>query len=740
MSFKCKYNFTRYENPSNGFSIVSYVSDDPQIPDEAKTEYPSNKLYSSFMALGRYLPQNPEVEYILDGTWELDSVFGLQLRVEVCDEIMPGTLDGIKRYLNSGLIKGIGDKTADELISKFGTDTLKIIEDEPEKLLAIKGISSERLEQIIESFALSKPNRELMIFLGQYGISDALYAKIRNEFGSGAMFILKKNPYVLCSISGVGFKKADDIARKMGAKHNDQNRIKCAILHVLKESKIAGHLFLPQRELYEKSKELLDSVQGLPKVSNSELNNGFHSLADKNEIVHESGNIYSWLSFRNESESAKAIALMLSIKCNEVEIEEELINVQDGIGIELSERQQDAVRSVFLNMASIITGGPGTGKTTVLKVILEIYRKIFKDEKILLAAPTGKAARRMAESTGMPAYTLHKSLQLRSDDDDGKEIRAMAKLEENFIIVDEFSMVDMGLAYMMLSAINEGARLLFVGDADQLPSVGAGNVFRELIQCGLIHTTYLDNVYRQSSGSLIAQNAAKIKNDDINLLYGSEFEFIECETSEEAAQIAMATYEKELEMLEQDLSKVQILTPFRKRGNACSNNLNEILRERINPPSSDKPEIQSGLKTFRLGDRIMQIKNKNGISNGEIGFAVEIDSARELILEFSDSRIVHYNATDCQMLELSYATTIHKSQGSEYETVIITILNDFFIMLRRNLIYTAITRAKKKVVLIGHKQALATAILKNDIDQRNTLLCQRILNFNRQLEILNASI
>jgi exodeoxyribonuclease V alpha subunit len=450
-------------------------------------------------------------------------------------------------------------------------------------------------------------------------------------------------------------------------------------------------------------------------------------------------------------------------------VRQELEIVQRSLSIQLSDEQEKAVLMAFSNRISIITGGPGTGKTTVLNAILGVYKMIFKSGEVLLAAPTGKAARRMHESTGMPAMTIHKALRLKAEedpeDDDGRS------LSFDFVIVDEFSMVDMSLCSWLFGSLKPSASLLLVGDADQLPSVGAGNVFFEFINCNRIPVTTLNIVHRQKSGSLVARNAAKIRKGEHILDYGEDFKLLRCEDSEEAADVIKVEYMRELGRL-RDLSKLQVLAPLRRKGAACSNYLNGQLRELANPPSPFKKEVKIGEKIFREGDRVMQVKNHGDVSNGEIGYIKSVKLSKDefdpdddfelpfndnddkffeklvdddasyldfdnrdktrnphVAVDFSDGRKVVYTFEEMDMVELSYAATIHKSQGSEYDTVIIPILDDAFMMLRRNLIYTAITRAKAKVVLVGREQSLIYAIKKNDIAKRNTILGARIVAF-----------
>ena len=411
-----------------------------------------------------------------------------------------------------------------------------------------------------------------------------------------------------------------------------------------------------------------------------------------------------------------------------MDITDELVESQKALNIMLSPKQAEAVRMCFSGNISIITGGPGTGKTTVLKVILDVYRRVKPKGEVLLTAPTGRAARRMEESTGAPASTLHSALGLVTDEDDTGTLNDTSDLTQDFIITDEFSMVDMALAKELFTRMKPGASILLVGDADQLPSVGAGNVFRELMKCGQIPVTCLDLVFRQANTSRIALNASMMKESNTNLLFGDDFLFLPGNSEAEAAEIVCREYMKEI--AEHGLDRVQILSPFKSRGESCVKKLNDRIREDVNPHEYTKPELKHGSRIFRLGDRVLQTRNMDDISNGDVGFVKSVyigeDNDSTITVSFGEGRSHEYGTDELEMLELAYAMTIHKSQGSEYDTVIIPMMSSHYIMLRRNLIYTAITRAKKKVIIVGQKKALYTAINKNDIDGRNTRLAERI--------------
>jgi exodeoxyribonuclease V alpha subunit len=732
---RCVYERTFYENHDNGYSVVCYATEDPSVPPAARSKYSSGNIIR-FTAVGYRLPATDAVDVELDGKWETGK-YGMQFAVENFVELIPHTKEGIIGYLSSGLIKGIGPGIAKSIVAKFGLNALDILDNNPDRLVEIRGISTQKLEKIKAFYSESRAIRDIVTYLSPFGITVRKAIKIHNEFGGQTMDVLKTRPFELCTISGFGFKTVDAIARKSACSLNDPMRIRGAALFILDESMSAGHLYLFKTELRDKALTLLNDGYPQTVVTQSEVNAELLMMVSSGKLLAEDGNVYKPDNLYAESDAANRISKLLNEKPPNLQIEKELLKVQADLSITLSLKQAEAVKNCFAHNLSIITGGPGTGKTTVLKVVLEVYKRVCKSN-VLLAAPTGRAARRMAESTGYShASTLHSALGLTSDDYGVSS----EPLETDFVIVDEFSMVDMRLARQLFCRIRTGTKVLLVGDADQLPSIGAGNVFRELIGCGCIPVTVLDVIYRQAEVSRIAINAHHInkgiiwERDALNirkslLQYGDDFEFIPCETADAAARIVERLYVGEIS--EHGIENVQILSPFRSRTEACVDALNKDIRELVNPQSALATELKIGKRVYRLGDRVMQVKNRGDVSNGDVGIITAVnvsdDNDPTVTITFSDERVAEYAAEDLDIIELAYAMTIHKSQGSEYHTVIIPLLKSFYVMLRRNLIYTAITRAKKRVILVGERQALYTAVGRNDIDRRNTLLGQRIQN------------
>ena len=728
-----KYERTIFEDAESGYNVLVYSSTDKSIPKEAISKCFSDNIH--FTVVGYYLPKTNSVGVELTGKW-VQSKFGLQLLVEKFTEVLPKTKEGLIGYLSSGLIKGIGPKTAKEIVNRFGTNALDVLDKEPEKLLQMNGITEGKLKVIIDSHQANAAMKEIATFLSPYGISVKKAMKIHNQFGAETMNVLYNRPFELCNISGFGFKTVDAIARSVNCAPDDLLRIQGAVLYSLDEATVKGHVFLKTNELIKETYALLNEGFHSEVVGLTAIKDCMQSYDMRPKITIDGEMIYKSKAYQWECDTAEHIADMAIRRPEIKSISTELEKSQKKLDITLSDMQKEAVKTCFTSNISIITGGPGTGKTTVLKVILDVYERIYKGNKILLTAPTGRASRRMSESTGFPdAQTLHSAMGLKGDEVPSDE----GILLYDFIVVDEFSMVDMWLCHELFKRIMKNTKVLLVGDADQLPSVGPGNVFRELINCSRIPVTKLDVVFRQAETSRIAINAHEINKNSTNLLYGPDFELKHCDNDAEASDIIKTLYMQEVE--ENGIENVQILAPFRVRGESSSGGLNTALHKLINPPQPGAAEFKVGKRVFRFGDKVMQTKNKGDISNGDIGFIMAIakddDGVPVLKIQFSDERVVLYHSEDMDTIEHAYAMTIHKSQGSEYDTVIIPILSSFYIMLRRNLIYTAITRAKKKVVLVGEQKALFMAIHKNDTDKRNTLLAQRIIgNYERKITAL----
>ena len=677
---RCRYEETRFRNENDGYCVLCYSTEDPEVPEGARNKYRGEDRFI-FTAVGTELPAKKDQEVELNGRW-VKSKYGLQLSVESFTEIRPQTEEGIRSYLSSGMIRGIGPKMAEQIVGRFGIRTFEILDYYPDSLLEIKGITPKKLEGILTSYQGEHMLRDLAAFLSPFQITPKKIRKIYETFGNEALEIVQNQPFSLCQISGFGFLTVDEIARKTGCSPKDPMRIEGCI----------------------------------------------------GKLHFESGGLYAEKYYRYEHEAAKALAALLMQKEKEPEqLEEFLSKAQEELGICLAAKQKEAVKNAFSFLFTIITGGPGTGKTTVEKVILYIHEKL-RGGSVLLMAPTGRASRRMAECTGCTdASTMHSALGLVSEE---MESESCDFLEADLILVDEMSMVDMRLAYEFFTRIKRGTRVVLIGDVNQLSSVGPGNVFRELIQCRAVPVTVLDQIFRQGKGSLIAANAYKMLNNSAALEYGEDFVFLPADNAECAAEIVEREYRRMTAEL--GIDQVQVLTPYRKSGAVSVNALNERLWNLVNPKMPGKAEMKVRGRIFREKDKVIHNKNKNEISNGDTGFITGIyldeDNLEVSRIEFPDNRCVEYSSEDMEMIEHAYATTVHKSQGSEYSVVILPWMPMFYKMLRRNILYTAITRAKVKLILVGSKQAVYRAVHNTESDKRNTRLGEMILKERYALE------
>lgn len=737
MAYIGTYDGKIFYNESNKFCVVNIKTSDKNIPLEARSTRKYKDHLIRFTAVGYEIPLTDTVELELEGEW-VKGKYGLQLQVGKWKQIVPKTVEGVQGYLSSGLIKGIGEKTAADIVAKFGVNTLDILDHHPERLLEVRGITENKLEDIKTSYAESRMLRDLMTLLAPFKLTPKTALKIYQHFGPSSVEILKKSPFELCQISGFGFLRVDAIVRKTDNRPHDPMRIKGAIHYALDDAKgKKGHLFLQREILAKEALKLLNKTIPVPemRLQISEVESVLQDMILKGAVVSAKDDIYNPKVFAQEDETARKIATLLVDQSEKVDITEVLEQTKIQVKQMLSPKQEIAVRQAFQHNLSIITGSPGTGKTTVLKMILEVYKKLYPKKDIILMAPTGRASRRMAESTGFDeAKTIHSCLGLVSEEDDNGRSEKAGTLDAGLIIVDEFSMVDMWLAKQFFSRIQPGTKVVLVGDPDQLPSVGAGNVFKEMIQCGIIPVTVLDEIFRQAKDSLIAHNAKFINEGNTKLYYGNDFLLINGESQEEVAGSIMECYCQEIS--QNSIEKVQILSPFRSEGDASSDQLNLNLREVVNPFQCEEDEIHIGAKSFRVGDRIMQTHNTKKVSNGDLGFIRYIkdtEDGKKVGMDFGPNRQFEYSLEEMANIDLAYATTIHKAMGSEYDIVLMPLVKAHSILLYRNLLYTGITRAKKKIILFGQKSVLFMAIHKTEASKRNSHLGDRIRMYYKAL-------
>ncbi len=669
----------------------------------------------------------PMLGEILDmqGRWGVHPTYGSQFKVASFKAIAPASLEGIERYLASGVIKGIGPSMAAKIVESFGVETLDVLEHEPYRLPSIPGIGKRKAEAIRLAWSDTKDVRQVMIFLQSYEVSPAYAARIYNTYGRDAINLITENPYrVAMDIPGIGFMMADRIAQNLGFERNSEQRAEAGILYVLNQLNLEGHVYYPQAELVSRSCEILKVDETIVLGALDELNVKRLIMVDhvdKRDVIYlsrfyryEEGIAASLLSIHNTPKFLPPFDVDYAIE-----------QVQAGLSFELAEKQQEAVRMAVSSGVSVISGGPGTGKTTIMLAILNILHA--QHATIQLAAPTGRAAKRLGEAAGHEASTIHRLLEYTLSE--GFKRGPDNPLEADFIVVDEASMVDTSLMYYLLRAIPSSSSLILVGDVDQLPSVGAGMVLADIINSGEIPVVILDEIFRQAGESMIISNAHLINHGmmpDLSQSVDTDFFFINREDPEAVLEtvLALATENIPQRFALDPIKDIQILSPIH-RGPVGVGSLNDSLQRMLN---REKREVLINQRAFKLHDKVMQLRNDymKEVYNGDIGRVVHISSADQEVVISYDGRDVVYDFNEMEDVALAYAVTVHKSQGSEYPAVIIPIVTQHYMMLQRNLIYTAISRGKRLVVMVGSKRALAMAVKNDRTQQRYTNLQGRI--------------
>jgi len=721
-----------YRNTENGYTVLSLLVEATEVTCVGNF---------TFISEGEFIKAK--------GSYADHPLYGEQFLVESYDLKEPEDLFSMERYLGSGAIKGIGATLASRIVKKFKENTFQIIEEEPERLAEISGVSERMAKEIYRQFEEKRDMRSAMIFLQQYGITTNLSVKIYQEYGKKMYEIIKENPYRLAEdIAGVGFKTADDIANRVGLGSDSDYRMKAGILYTLLQASNDGHVYLPEQDLIGRTRELLMvSEEGIIRQLTS------LSIEKKIMIKEQDGGklIYASVYYYMELNIARMLCdLNIRYECNQELERKRVTMIEEQFKIELDEQQKTAVTEAAGNGLLILTGGPGTGKTTTINAIIKFFESQGLD--ILLAAPTGRAAKRMTETTGYEARTVHRLLELSkvSGDQENKfifERNENNPLETDVIIIDEMSMVDISLMHALLKAILVGTRLILVGDVNQLPSVGPGNVLKDIIASHNFNVVKLSKIFRQAAGSDIIVNAHKINaGEKINLDNKSnDFFLLKRDDANVITAVMINLIKNKLPNFVNATSyDIQVLTPMRK-GELGVEKLNKVLQQALNAPSADKKEKEFHQNIFREGDKVMQIRNNyqitwevksrygittqsgTGVFNGDSGIIREINLFSEhLLVEFDDNRLVDYSFNQLDELELAYAVTIHKSQGSEYPAVILPILSGPRLLFNRNLLYTAVTRAKSCVTIVGSESMLQFMIDNESEQNRYSGLAQRI--------------
>lgn len=708
IKLRCVVEHITYQNQENGWSVMKVKV----------------KGYDNLVTLTGSLLDVPVGSVLLvDGDWRVDPRYGQQFVAQSWTEVMPATIYGIEKYLGSGLIKGIGPVYAKAIVNRFGLETIDIIENNIERLLEVPRLGRKRMEKIRESWEKQKDIKEVMMFLQGYGVSTAFAAKIYRKYEKESIAKVKENPYQLADdIWGIGFKTADSIASKMGYERNDPRRCRSGILYTLNELADDGHV-------YAEPKQLVDAAVKLLEADESPVRQALASMIEANDIVSDNEVIYLPPFYHAENGSAKRLQSLLSdtsLFNADIAAEPEAKYGDKPGDIVYDEVQLAAIQKALDSKVMVLTGGPGTGKTTTTQGIIEAFKA--RHMSILLAAPTGRAAKRMTEATGMEAKTIHRLLEYNPMD--GYKRNDENPLDGDALIVDECSMIDILLFYNLMKAIPLKMRLILVGDIDQLPSVGAGNVLRDIIDSQQIPVVRLTRIFRQAQSSRIVMNAHAINAGQFpNIKNGldTDFFFISQEDADEIVKLIIGLVRDRLPKTYGYPSKeVQVLTPM-QRGTVGAGNLNIELQNALNPTG---PSLARGGYTFRQGDKVMQIRNNydKNVFNGDIGYITAVDTTERTLSIAFDNRVVEYDITELDEIVLAYAVTIHKSQGSEFPVVVMPVTMKHFVMLQRNLIYTGITRAKKICVLVGTTKALAYAIKQNTVSKRNTKLKERLNN------------
>ncbi|MEA3344892.1 MAG: ATP-dependent RecD-like DNA helicase [Chloroflexota bacterium] len=735
-----------YVNEENGYSVIRLA-----VPGRREL----------VTAVGELASVNVGESLRLNGFWTTHPQYGRQFKALDYKTTLPATLEGIRRYLGSGLIKGVGPVTARRIVDHFGLETLEVIEREPERLQEVPGVGPKRSSMIIRAWEEQQEIKELMLFLQSHEVSATLAVKIYRTYGDEALTIVRENPYRLAhDIYGIGFLTADKIARKLGMDTDAPQRVQAGISYVLSQLADEGHVYAPHGKLIAESVEILDVPaemvaegiealtargelhrENLTRPDDSDITYPLLEERNAGEIAQEEQAIYLPPFYYSEIGVANQLRrMLLSTRGSLTEFQAAdwdrlWARIESTSTLQLNEGQRRVVRTALTHKVTVLTGGPGTGKTTVVQTIIRLLEGYGRS--YALAAPTGRAAKRLSEATGRPAKTIHRLLEFSPTAGHTFQRNEAHPLEAEMVIVDETSMLDLLLANNLLKAIPPTSHLLLVGDVDQLPSVGAGNVLRDIIESGVAAVVQLEEIFRQEEGSWIVRNAHRINRGQMPIFAqgARDFFLFVKDEPEEAAELLIDIVQNRIPRKfgppatggYDPVEDIQVLSPM-YRGPVGVTNLNTRLQEALNPPHPGKPERSFGGQVFRLGDKVMQIRNNydKDVFNGDIGRVVGIDPLNQLLTVQIDERPVAYDFSELDELMHAYAISIHKSQGSEYPAVVVPLMMTHYIMLQRNLLYTAVTRARELVVIVGTRRAIAIAVHNDKIAERHTALDVRL--------------
>jgi exodeoxyribonuclease V alpha subunit len=735
-----------YYNEENGYTVLRLKPDSRGM---LPFKYASGR--GELITVVGNLPElNPGEWLKLGGRWVNHPKHGRQFEALMCEQALPATTEGIKRYLGSGLIRGIGPVMAERIVDKFGEGSLDVIELEPGRLREVLGIGPKRIDGIIKAWDEQRAIKDVMLFLQSHGVSTNLAIKIYKKYGDDSLAVVQNTPYKLVQdVYGIGFKTADKIAQALGLEHDDPGRIEAGIAYTLNRMAEEGHVYVPQEELEPEASEILglerpkvtaviEALEESQLIKRETLTYEIQSPAGKAPAIKEEKAVYLTPFYYSETGVTKRLQAIVEHPTSRLAslrgkatfelAGSKAIPPGGQAGFQLTKQQRQAILTALIRKVTILTGGPGTGKTTTLRALLDVLDE--NRHSYALASPTGRAAKRLAEATGRPAKTIHRLLEFNPGEGFGRHENN--PLEADMIVIDEASMLDLILAYNLLKAISPDSHLLLVGDVDQLPSVGAGDVLRDLIDSGVAAVIRLDTIFRQAAGSLIIRNAHRINQGLMpETPKGAEdfFLFVK-EDPDEAAGLLVDIVKNRVpkKFGFHRLDDIQVLSPM-YQGSTGVNNLNQLMQQALNPPGN-KAERRLGGRAFRVGDKVMQTANNydKNVYNGDIGRITHIDLLQQTVTVSIDGAPVIYDFLEVDELVHAYAISVHKSQGSEYPCVVMPVLTQHYLLLQRNLLYTAVTRAKKLVVLVGTRKAIAIAVKNDKVTDRHTALDWRLKN------------